>query len=224
MNEDEWKAFLTEYSRELLADERVRRSLPPEVVESGWLGFAPAGEEEIAAAEARLGTQFPPSYRSFLRVSNGWRNASASIWKMWPGWQIAWFKERNQEWIDAYLEPALEEPRPQPLSDAEYLVYGDEQDTVRYREEYLQTALEISDRGDDAILLLNPRTVTAEGEWEAWVFANWYPGAVRYRSFREMMEGERNGFRKIQEQQKQRAQQRAKAPAATTTKPWWKVW
>lgn len=41
------------------------------MIASGWLGFPGAGEEEIAALEDRLGTRLPPSYRSFLRASNG---------------------------------------------------------------------------------------------------------------------------------------------------------
>jgi len=42
------------------------------VVASGWLGFPGATEAETAAAEAHLGVTLPPSYRAFLRVSNGW--------------------------------------------------------------------------------------------------------------------------------------------------------
>ncbi len=45
-----------------------------------------------------------------------------------------------------------------------------------------------------AIYLLNPQVVTEEGEWEAWFFANWLPGAARYRSFQEMMEAEYQDF------------------------------
>jgi HEAT repeat protein len=50
--------------------------------------------------------------------------------------------------------------------------------------------LEVSDVGDSAIILLNPQVVTPEGEWEAWFFANWIPGAYRYRSFWELMQGQ----------------------------------
>ena len=60
--------------------------------------------------------------------------------------------------------------------------------------EYLQTALEISDVGDAGIYLLNPQVVTEEGEWETWFFANWLPGATRYRSFQELMEAEYQNF------------------------------
>lgn len=44
------------------------------------------------------------------------------------------------------------------------------------------------------LYLLNPRIVTAEGEWEAWFFAHWLPGANRYRSFWELMQGEYQNF------------------------------
>ena len=41
---------------------------------------------------------------------------------------------------------------------------------------------------DVRLLLLNPRVRFPDGEWEAWDYAAWYPGVVRYRSFWEMME------------------------------------
>lgn len=74
------------------------------------------------------------------------------------------------------------------MTDDEYLVYGDEQVSAAFRRAYLQTALEISLEQDGAILLLNPRVVTDDGEWEAWFFADWNPGARRYRSFQELMQ------------------------------------
>jgi hypothetical protein len=40
-------------------------------------------------------------------------------------------------------------------------------------------------------VLLNPEIVTPEGEWETWFFANWLPGATRYRSFAEWLADER---------------------------------
>jgi hypothetical protein len=41
--------------------------------------------------------------------------------------------------------------------------------------------------GDSAVYLLNPQVVSEDGEWDAWFFANWLPGATRYRSFAEMI-------------------------------------
>lgn len=64
------------------------------------------------------------------------------------------------------------------------------------RTEYLPSLLDISPLGDydSAIYLLNPRVVTAEGEWEAWFLATWLPGAARYRSFWDMMQAEHQRF------------------------------
>lgn len=45
------------------------------------------------------------------------------------------------------------------------------------------------------VYLLNPRVVTPDGEWEAWYFAHWLPGAVRYRSFWDLMNDEYHNFR-----------------------------
>jgi hypothetical protein len=92
------------------------------------------------------------------------------------------------------VEPHAQHPF---LSDEEYFVYGEEQDSVMFRTEYLQTALQISEEGDSAVYLLNPLVVTPEKEWEAWFFANWLPGATRYRSFRDMMQAERESFLRL---------------------------
>ena len=195
----DWRPFLQRVSREMLADDAVRTMLPSDVVESGWLGYEGASEAEIVDAESRLGITLPPSYRRFVGESNGWRNCGPFIYDLWSCAHIRWFSERNQEWIDAYVQPEYppgteKPPAAEPLTDEEYLVYGDQQDSCRFRTEYLQTALEISDVGDSAILLLNPKTIDSNGEWEAWLFANWMPGAHRYRSFQELMAGELDSF------------------------------
>jgi hypothetical protein len=203
-----WRTFLKQASRDLLTDEAVRQNLPKKVASSAWLGYEGASENQIAALEKRLDKALPPSYRSFLAETNGWRNCGAFIYKLWPCSEVRWFRERNQQWIDAYVHPenngitilcadGKPPPPPRALTDREYLTYGRKQDCCRFRAEYLQSALEISDVGDSAILLLNPLTVTDTGEWEAWFFANWNPGACRYRSFRELMEGEHKRFVKL---------------------------
>ena len=189
----DWRPFLEKWSRELI-EAGAYPQLAREVVESGWLGFPGATAEQLDVAEARLGVTLPPSYREFLTVTNGWRQTGTSIWRMWSTEEIDWFRARNADWIDAYVNPfgGLEGLS---LTDEEYLVYGKSQDSVRFRVEYLESALEISDEGDSAIYLLNPEVVTADGEWEAWFFANWLPGASRYRSFAELMEAEYRTFR-----------------------------
>ena len=180
-----WRPFLERFSRELLADVDVQRELPRRVVKSGWLGFAPASERQIQALEKRLNVPLPSSYRTFLATSNGWRDTGPFIWNVWPTSKVAWFCENNQDWIDAYVEPSRGD---RSVSDEEYFVYGTLQAPWRFRREYLQTTLQIVAVGDSAVYLLNPKVQTSSGEWEAWFFANWSPGATRYRSFQELME------------------------------------
>ncbi len=184
MAEFDWHAFLTEWSKELIATEDIAADLPPEVKASGWLGFPGASEEEIARAETRLGQKLPPSYRAFLKASNGWRNPGLFVDMLWPVEKIDWFRVYNEEWINIWvLEGAADaaaNPRRAPDPDT---------DT-----HYLPETLQISEVGDSAVFLLNPLIVGPDGEWQAWFFSNWNPGANRHPSFREMMEAERKNF------------------------------
>src|SRR5437016_5447640 len=156
MNESEWKSFLTEYNRELLSYEEVVEHLPRNLVKAGWMGYGGASESNVAAAEKRLSTRLPACYRAFLKVSNGWRFPSVFIFDLLPADKLAWFREQNQNWIDAYANPPTDMP---PISDKEYLLYGPKQDCVKFRTEYLQTALQVSAVGDGAVVLLNPKVV-----------------------------------------------------------------
>lgn len=188
----DWESLLREWSLALLTSNDLREEPPTEAIESEWLGYLPATEEQILTLEARLDIQLPPSYRAFLKVSNGWRQINQFIYKLWSTEEINWFKVRNQDWIDAWSTDH------EPI-DEKYLIYGEEQNVLVVPPQYLATALEISDVGDSCIFLLNPQIVTPEGEWEAWFFANWLPGATRYRSFWEMMQDEYRNFLRLEE-------------------------
>ena len=195
----DWQPFLKEWSEEMIGVAENLEDLPEEAVEARWLGFPGATEEQIAEAESRLGATFPPSYRSFLKVTNGWRQPdafwAASAGSLWSVEQVEWFSVRNQDWIDCYVDPFGQSRLPTPPDDL-YFVYGEDQDcSLSLRAEYLQKALEISDNGD-GVYLLNPETVDSGGEWEAWFFANWLPGADRYRSFWEMMQSQYQSWKK----------------------------
>jgi hypothetical protein len=144
-----------------------------------------ASEEEIAAAEARLGLQFPDSYREFLAFTNGWRMLNAFVEQLWPAAELERYAVRHADLVDGWLTGSRMYPTPRP-TDAEYLVYGPAQDPVVMRNEYLSRVVEVSDYAD-GVLLLNPEVVFEDGEWEAWFFAPWIPGARRFRSFWAMM-------------------------------------
>ena len=70
----DWNLFLRQYSQDLLErlEDSEFASLPSEVIETRWLGYPKAAEAEIANAQTRLETIFPPSYRNFLAVTDGW--------------------------------------------------------------------------------------------------------------------------------------------------------
>ena len=182
-----WRELLTQWNAHLLQTPDIVDGLPPDAVASGWLGYPGATEEQLLRVEARLGTTLPPSYREFLKASNGWRCLGHFHWTVWSAQEIDWFRVRNQVWIDAYTEPWLRDGAP-AVSDDEYFVYGEGQSDVTFRMEYLPSLLEVSDTGDSVILLLNPHVAFSDGEWEAWDFGTWYPGAHRYRSFWDMMQ------------------------------------
>jgi hypothetical protein len=180
--EYDWNDLLKRWSRDVLASRERAARLPPNVAASGRLGYPAAGPDALRQAEARLGIDLPPSYRQFLAASNGWHTGNRAIPELWPLEQIEWFRVNNQEWIDAYVE--TDEGS---ISDSDYFVYGKGQDPALFRSNYLESALQISPEGDEAVYLLNPKVTTPDGEWEAWFFANWLPGARRYRSFWELM-------------------------------------
>lgn len=218
MSAFDWESFLRQWSQAILEtiDDEEKRLLSPEVLESGWLGYPGATEAEVARAEARLKVKLPPSYRAFLKVSNGWRQTASKNdnfnHRFWSTEDIERFSVRHLQWIRAFTERngttelVFEEEfqelddrwEPVGITDEDYFIYGANQDPSSIRAEYLRTAIEISDVGFDSIYLLNPQVVTPEGEWEAWFFADYLPGADRYRSFQAMMEAEYLNFLELQ--------------------------
>lgn len=184
----DWDNLLSHLNQTLIEAIREDMQQPSasEIPASGWLGYPGASEELIVQAETRLGTQLPPSYRAFLQVSNGWRRSDWTELELWSVEQIDWFRIRNLDWINCWQPYTPERPS---IPDAQYFVYGEEQDPVHLRREYLETALEISSNsGDGDIYLLIPEVIDSNGEWEAWHFGNKLPGAYRYRSFYELMQ------------------------------------
>ncbi len=186
----DWNLYLRQWSRDLL--ERLEDSeftiLPSESINARWLGYPGATDTEISTVEATLKTTLPSSYRSFLKVSNGWQKIDNMIGKLFSIQEVNWLASRNQELIDGWMNGVELGGGSSFVPDEEYFVYGDEQDSTSLRNEYLQTALEIGGDANQGLLLLNPQITSENGEWEAWFFANWLPGAERYKSFQELIQ------------------------------------
>jgi hypothetical protein len=183
-----WKNFLSQVSETVIKSDDLLDMLKADN-QSGWLGYPGVTEREIIKHEERLKTKLPPSYREFLKVSNGFKQLNTYVWDMLPADKIDWLRSFDPSFYELYsnnLETF-------DASDKDYFVYGEEQRSTDFRSRYLIESLAVSNWGDAAIVLLNPNVKFGE-EWEAWVFIVWSYGPTRYRSFEELMKEEYASF------------------------------
>ncbi|GAA3247639.1 SMI1/KNR4 family protein [Dactylosporangium siamense] len=169
---EQWRAYLAGYSADFLrvADPERLEGLGEERRAGGWLGFAGAGEDALAAVEARLGVTLPPGYRAFLAASDGWLEPGPFVWTMRTTADVGWLRD---------LEPDM-------------CAVGDEDDELMAR------ALLVSADADACYWLLDPSDVDGDGEWAAHVWASWYPGlGDRYDSFADLVAAERESFEEL---------------------------
>ena len=145
--------------------------------------------DEISAAEARLGVRLPPSYRACR--TNGDNLPGEHDLRLLDLSSMYRFARREPDWLEAWMEGArtvAEAP------DFDGGLPNDPADPATMPLEQLADTIVISTTDDMRMLLLNPSVTDAAGEWEAWDFATWYPGAYRYRSFAHLVEAlERKG-------------------------------
>lgn len=121
-----------------------------------------ASEEELAAAEERLGVSLPPDFRACLRAANGFGPIDDHVRRVRGAGELRWLRDEDPELVRIWSEAS-----------------GDDS---------LARTLVVSDEEDGARALLNPAVVSADGEWEAWFFAHWVPGAEEFGSFRQLVE------------------------------------
>lgn len=198
-----WKKLLTQWSRDVL-DSAYAETLPGGVGASAWLGYPEATAAQIDRAEARLKQQLPPSYRAFLRVSNGFRLTGSLLSRLLPVKEIDWFGILNPSAATKWTRwTASSAPGPHAGGNRHRHSPGQEQGELP--PEQLTRSLQISGREmlGMAVLLLNPHVLTGDGEWEAWYFTPLLPGAFRYRSFWELMQAEYQSFLTLREQMQQ---------------------
>jgi HEAT repeat protein/cell wall assembly regulator SMI1 len=186
----DWKHLLTDWSRQLMQTS-LAADIEPSPDSNNWLGFKPATKRKIQKLEQRLGVKLPPSYTDFLRTSNGWRRTTPFIGRIRPAEEVEWFRVENEQWVEEYAQDGSKQP------DTEYYVYSPE-GAADHRAEHMSSLLQISDV-EDGVYLLNPEAVTPDGEWEAWFFANWVPGAMRFPSFAHLMLREYRSFAELEE-------------------------
>ncbi|WP_204018497.1 SMI1/KNR4 family protein [Sphaerimonospora thailandensis] len=181
MDRDVWKSFLKRWSEEWLDARGVPepRSAFEEPITDRWLGFPPASVEDVAAAEARLGCALPPSFREFLLVTDGWRNAGAFVDQLRDTSEIGWLRDLDPKWADIYDD-----------------IYEDVDEADEPA--VLRRALLISMEADAGILFLDPGDVDESGEWAAYKLFSWSgSGPRRHESFYELMYDLYAGFHSL---------------------------
>lgn len=174
----DWKTIMLHWSSELMTtdlldpDERTNSS-------PDWLGYPPASTSTIADLESRLGLKLPPSYRAFLEVTNGWGRLDSFIGRLRPASEVDWFVRENEQWAEVYADTKSK-------VDDDYLTYNDAGMELSLCGAHARYVVQVADVGD-GVMLLNPLIQSQDGEWEAWFFAHWVPGARRYPSFAHLM-------------------------------------
>jgi hypothetical protein len=160
----QWHELMTQWSQDILKSslaQEMAYMITPEARHTGWLGYPGATEAQLLQAEQRLGVEFPPSYRAFLQVSNGWTVLTPFIGTLWSTEQVDRLQVHDPEFIEI-----LTEDGEQDVPDSAYFVYGKGQNREVLRTRYLRTALALSDTNylDGDFILLNPEVRTADGE------------------------------------------------------------
>ncbi|CAL9408637.1 hypothetical protein SUDANB132_01601 [Streptomyces sp. enrichment culture] len=116
----------------------------------------PAREAEIVAAEERLGTRLPPSYRQFLGASNGWRLDGGSIYRLGGAHEIRWFGDPFD--MTSMYEQGLTERS----TEQEVRLAG-----------MWRRALQLETDSDMSYALLDPGDTDEDGEWALYVYKGW---------------------------------------------------
>jgi hypothetical protein len=163
-----WWALLERVSADVVEAGEFEEELSAEAFARRWLGSDGAPEQELAAAESRLGVKLPPTYRAFLSTTNGFGPVGFFVRRLRPVEELVWLRDEDPELIAIWTEET--------------------------QESELAETLAVSDDYDGARVLLNPTIVDDNGEWEAWFFAHWVPGAERHSSFRTLVETTHRSF------------------------------
>lgn len=154
----EWQTFLRDYSAKFLDNSSLLRAFErngagkyvrDHVQREGWIGYEPASVDAVVAAEERIGTRLPPTYRNFLLASNGFGYVDHV--DLLNVNEIGWLSERDPDLVDAWS-------------------YGMDE----YHDMFERSLLIARDDGGPGVCwLLYSDDAAEEGEWAAY---EWFTG------------------------------------------------
>jgi cell wall assembly regulator SMI1 len=125
---------------------------------SNWLGYAPATEEAIQAAEKRLNCSLPTDYKDFLRISNGFAQTSNAVHSTFlPVEKIDYLLNLDDDLIEIW-------------EDTGNVEVG----------KILRTSILIGGLNESQHVLLIPQ----KKGWIYWQFAAWIPGERPHKNLK----------------------------------------
>ncbi|MEU9314997.1 SMI1/KNR4 family protein [Streptomyces sp. NPDC048295] len=170
----DWRPFLLRWSGEWsdsLPDDETQSEGDETARRVRWLGFPRASEERVAAMEKRLGRRMPPSYREFLKVSDGWQHAGGFI-SLLAGTTDARWHNNESGLADMFEEYMDDDAGPDERREADVWRRG----------------LQLDIESDATYVVLDPEDMGEDGEWAVYTWASWRAAPPeRYASFVEFM-------------------------------------
>lgn len=181
----DWRSFLLRWSGEWadsLPDGETQSEDDETARRTRWLGFPPASAERIAAMERRLGCQMPPSYREFLKVSDGWRHAGGFVWLL-AGTEDARWHNNESGLADMFEEYLDDDAGPEERREVDIWRRG----------------LQLDVESDITHVLMDPEDVDGDGEWAVYTWASWRAAPPeRHANFLEFMRDMYREFHSLQ--------------------------
>ncbi|WP_200307953.1 SMI1/KNR4 family protein [Streptomyces adelaidensis] len=155
----DWRSFLLRWSGEWadsLPDGETPGADDEAARRARWLGFPPASEVRMAAMEERLSIRMPPSYREFLKVSDGWRHAGGFV-SLLAGTDDAHWHNDESGLADMFEEYLDEDAGPEERREVDIWRRG----------------LQLDVESDITHVLMDPEDVDEDGEWAVYTWASW---------------------------------------------------
>ncbi|MFJ6570677.1 SMI1/KNR4 family protein [Streptomyces sp. NPDC091292] len=180
----DWRSFLLGWSGEWadsLSEDESRGEDDEAARQARWLGFPPASEDRIAAMERRIGRRMPPSYREFLKVSDGWQHAGGFV-SLLAGTDDARWHNDESGLADVFEEDLDEDSEPEERREADLWRRG----------------LQLDVESDATYVLMDPEDVDEVGEWAVYTWAGWRAAPPeRYANFLEFMRSMHREFHSL---------------------------
>lgn len=152
------------YRRALLLNES---DFSEDQMQSNWLGFEPASDEEILSAKKLLRTELPEDYVEFLKITNGFRQCVSTGTTFLPINKVDYLINIDEDLVE---------------------IWSNSEETKDIGEALSQSIL-IAGLNEEQYFLLIPPTPCVK-KWRYWLFASWIPGEQEFKNLKEYLKSE----------------------------------